>query len=78
MYIEIVTPEKTLYSGEVSHVKIPGSDGSFGIKEDHAPIIAVLAEGDIEITDISNTLQKYNVKGGIVEVLKNNIIVLAK
>jgi F-type H+-transporting ATPase subunit epsilon len=77
MYLEIVTPEKTLFSGEVIEIIVPGSDGSFGIRENHAPIVAVLKDGEIEFTDTLNSKQKFNVKGGIVEVLKNNIIVLA-
>ena len=77
MNIDIITPDKKLFSGEVSAAQFPGSDGSFGILNNHAPMIATLRKGDITVTDANKQQQTFAVNGGVVEVLKNNIIVLA-
>lgn len=78
MYLEIITPEETLYNGEINYVKIPGSDGSFGVLKNHAPLISTLGEGTIKIRNESEEEKKFKIKGGIAEILKNNIVILAK
>jgi F-type H+-transporting ATPase subunit epsilon len=77
MNIDIITPDKKLFSGEISAVQFPGTNGSFGILNNHAPLIATLKKGDIKLTDASKQEQTFSVNGGVVEVLNNNIIVLA-
>jgi len=77
MHLEILTPEKKVYSGEVSLVNLPGNDGSFEVLTNHAPIISALTKGDITIKGAEGE-QKVTVDGGVVEVLNNNIIVLAE
>ena len=78
MFLEIITPDKKLFSGEVSAVKLPGTDGSFGVLNNHAPIIASLKKGTVKVTDSANAVQNFEIKGGVVEVLKNKMIVLAE
>ena len=78
MYLEIITPEKKVYSGEVTAVKLPGAEGSFGILNNHAPIIATLKNGTVKVTEASNKVENFEIKGGVVEVLNNKIIVLAE
>jgi len=51
MQIEIVTPDKNIYSGDISLATFPGSDGKFGIKNNHAPMVATLKEGSIKVVD---------------------------
>jgi F-type H+-transporting ATPase subunit epsilon len=77
MNIDIITPDKKLFSGEISAVQFPGTNGSFGILNNHAPLIATLKNGEIKITDIGKQEKSFSVNGGVVEVLNNNIIVLA-
>ena len=77
MNIDIITPDKKLFSGEISAVQFPGTNGSFGILNNHAPLIATLKKGDIKLTDASKQEQTFSVNGWVVEVLNNNIIVLA-
>jgi F-type H+-transporting ATPase subunit epsilon len=78
MKIEIVTPDSTIYEGEVSLAQFPGLDGSFEVLNNHAPMIAALKKGKVKvITDKKDTLF-FEVKGGVVEVLKNRILVLAE
>lgn len=78
MFLEIITPDKKVYSGDVEAVKLPGADGSFGILKNHAPIIAALKKGTIKVTDNHKTIENFEINGGVVEVLNNKVIVLAE
>lgn len=77
MKLEILTPDKKIFEGEVKSVTVPGTVGSFEILNDHAPIISTLDDGKIIIRN-GGKEDVYLVKGGVVEVLNNNVIVLAE
>lgn len=77
MQLEIITPEKNVFEGEVELINLPGSDGSFGLLNDHAPLVSTLKEGEIKIVENGNE-QIFPVKGGVVEVNNNKVIVLAE
>lgn len=76
MFLEIITPEKKLFSGDTEIVKLPGASGYFEIMLNHAPVISTLIEGKIKVKESNGTITYFEIKGGIVEVLNNNIIVL--
>ena len=78
MLLEIITPDKKIFSGEVSLVQLPGTNGSFEILNNHAPIISTLAKGKIKIKDAEKNTQFFEINSGVVEVQKNKIIVLAE
>ena len=78
MKLEIITPDKKLYEGIVKSAVFPGNEGSFGVLDNHAPMIATLKAGKVELTEESNNKLDFEVKGGVVEVLKNKVIVLAE
>ncbi len=78
MNLEIVTPDKTIYSGIASLVQLPGIDGLFEILNMHAPIISVLAKGRIKVVDDKNETHFFEVSGGVVEVVNNKLLVLAE
>jgi F-type H+-transporting ATPase subunit epsilon len=78
MHLEIITPDKELYSGEVTSIVVPGKEGSFGIMNNHAPIISTLKAGKIKVTDTQKNTQQFEIKGGVVEVSKNKVSVLAQ
>jgi F-type H+-transporting ATPase subunit epsilon len=78
MHIEIITPDTSIFTGEVTLAQFPGKDGSFEILNNHAPIIAVLKKGKIKVIDKEKQTRFFDVAGGIVEVKKNKIIVLAE
>jgi len=78
MTIEIVTPDTTIFTGEITLAQLPGLDGSFEIMNNHAPLISVLRKGRIKLIDKQNQAQFFEVNGGVVEVLKNKILVLAE
>jgi F-type H+-transporting ATPase subunit epsilon len=75
--VEILTPEKKLYSGEANLVKVPGTKGSFEILTKHAPLISTLEKGQIKIIDTNKQAVFFNISGGVVEVHKNLITILA-
>ena len=74
--IAIITPDKELFSGEVSSVVLPGTDGLIGVLKDHAPMVTSLKEGQIKV-NLEKEEKFFDVNGGVVEVLKNNVIILA-
>ncbi len=78
MQLDIITPDKKVYSGEVDSVKLPGAEGSFGILNNHAPIIASLKKGTIKVTDSKKHVENFEINGGVVEVQNNKVIVLAE
>ena len=78
MQLEIIAPDKNLYSGEVDLVQVPGSKGSFEILRNHAPIISTLEHGTIRIVDIKGGILLFEVDGGVIEAKNNKIIVLAE
>lgn len=80
MIVDILTPEKKIFSGEASGVKLPGLLGDFEVLENHAPIIAALGAGKLRLSFKANNTpaQTYFIKGGFVEVLQNKVVVLAE
>ena len=77
MEIEIITPEKELFKGEVSSAKLPGTDGGFEILKNHAPIVSTLSKGEIQVTFNNKDSKKFEINGGVIEMQNNKIIVLA-
>jgi F-type H+-transporting ATPase subunit epsilon len=78
MRIEIVTPDSTIYEGEVSLAQLPGLDGSFEILNNHAAMIAALKKGKVKVIDDKKTTLFFEINGGVAEILKNRILVLAE
>jgi F-type H+-transporting ATPase subunit epsilon len=76
MYLEILTPEKKVFEGNVVIATFPGSDGSFQIMDNHAPLISLLKEGLVEYKSKEAT-NSIHITGGVVEVLKNKVVLLA-
>jgi len=76
MQLSILTPGKTVYEGDVSAVQAPGTNGGLEILEGHAPLVASLGEGKINITDSKNDQVTFETSGGFIEVLYNKISIL--
>ncbi|MGK7395037.1 MAG: ATP synthase F1 subunit epsilon [Candidatus Cyclobacteriaceae bacterium M3_2C_046] len=77
MYMQIVTPDKKVFEGNVDSATFPGTKGSFQVLRDHAPLISSLSEGSIKYIDEEGE-NFVAISGGVVEVLNNNISVLAE
>ena len=78
MQLEILTPGKNVFSGEVNLVKVPGSKGSFEVLKNHAAIISTLTSGELKVETDSGETLRYQISGGTVEVKNNHIVVLAE
>ena len=78
MQLEILTPEKKLYSGEVFGVQLPGVSGLFEILDKHAPLVSALGTGNIKVLKDKSATESYTIKSGFVEVANNKVTVLAE
>jgi len=78
LYLEIITPSKIGYKGNVTSVTIPGTKGNFQVLLNHAPIISSLEIGEVKITETGNKTQLFATSGGTIEVSNNKIIILAE
>lgn len=78
MYLEIVTPDKKVFSGEITLVRVPGTSGSFEILKNHAPIISTLEKGTVKVVDLDKIEHLFEIDKGVIEVNKNKIMILAE
>jgi F-type H+-transporting ATPase subunit epsilon len=91
MYLEIVSPEATLFSGEVISVTVPGVNGEFEMLTNHAPIVSILKEGNVKVAgnnleideDVASKFTKSEkgvwlaINSGTLELKDNKLIILA-
>jgi F-type H+-transporting ATPase subunit epsilon len=80
MQLEILTPEKKLYSGDIYGIQLPGISGSFEILEKHAPMVSALGKGSIKVLldKSGNNTTRFTISGGFIEVLDNRVSVLVE
>ena len=79
MNLEILTPERKIFSGDVYGVQLPGITGSFEVLEKHAPLVSALKSGRLKILkDKNNHLAFFDIQSGFVEVINNNVSVLVE
>lgn len=78
MHLEIITPDKKVFDGEVILIQLPGSKGSFTILNNHAPIISTLEAGTIKVQESSGKELFFKINGGVVEQLSNKLVVLVE
>ena len=78
MNINIITPDATIFEGEIKDAKLIGLDGHFELLNNHAPIVSALAKGEIELVDMQDKVHKFNINGGLLEMSNNNIEILAQ
>jgi len=77
MQLTIITPDQEVFDGEVESATFPGSDGSFQVLRNHAPLVSSLGTGEIEYRGSAGE-GTVTIEGGVVEVLNNTITVLAE
>ena len=92
MYIDIVSPETTLFSGEIQSITVPGTKGSFQILNQHAPIVSALTKGKVKIQGELNLSEEvrekivlendghyyFPINSGVIEMRNNKIVLLAE
>lgn len=77
MKLDILSPEQELFSGEVDSVSLPGVSGRFQLLNNHAPIISALGKGTVFYSSSDGkTVDSYEIKGGVVEMLDNSVVIL--
>ena len=76
--LEIRTPEKLIYEGEVTSVQAPGVEGNFQILAGHIPFLTALDVGEIRIRESSDTPQLMATTGGVFEVLRTGVTALVE
>ncbi|NUN70524.1 MAG: F0F1 ATP synthase subunit epsilon [Bacteroidetes bacterium] len=76
--LDIVTPARTVYSGEVKSFTAPGVVGNFQVLFNHAPLLSAIGIGEIKVVDAAGTVTRFATGGGFVEVKGNKVILLAE
>jgi F-type H+-transporting ATPase subunit epsilon len=76
MNISILTPDKEIFQGAITSVKVPGTDGQFQVLKNHAPIVSSLGTGDVTVVKESGEKLSFGIKGGFIEVLNNEVSLL--
>lgn len=76
MLLEIISPHKKIYSGEVTLVQLPGSKSSFELLKNHAPLISTLKKGTLRIIEVGGNERSFPIPGGVVENRDNHVVVL--
>ena len=74
--LEITTPEKKAFKGEVSEIIAPGADGLLGIRPGHAPLLATITPGVLSF-EVAGETHRYALGGGFIEIAENHVRVLA-
>lgn len=78
MLLEILTPEKKLFSGDVQGVQLPGIDGLFEVLDKHAPLVSALGVGQVKVLKKGMASEMFSIQGGFVEVINNKATVLVE
>ena len=76
--LEIVTPKKIVFSGDVVSFSAPGEVGSFQVLVNHAPLLSSIKIGEVKLQDNSEKQHRFATSGGFVEVLSNKVVMLAE
>jgi len=77
MHLDIITPDKKIFSGTVESVKVPGTMGPFEVLNYHAPIISSLEAGYVRFKE-NGQHGKFKITGGVIEVKDNKVVILAE
>lgn len=75
--LEIITPSKQAFKGEVKSITVPGSAGSFQVLFNHAPLLSTFEIGRVKLVDLEDKEIEFATSGGTVEVMENKILLLA-
>lgn len=78
MIISVLSPEREIFTGEITSVKVPGSTGQFEVLQNHAPIVAALSEGLVRIKKSNGEILKFDIRKGFIEVLYNEVSLLVQ
>ena len=75
--LDVITPEKTVYTNEVTAILAHGTSGYLGVLAHHCPLVTTLEPGPFKITEPGDKEVKFSMEKGFMEVRKNRVVVLA-
>ncbi len=78
MIITVLTPDREVFKGEISSVKVPGTGGQFQVLKNHAPVVSSLSKGEVTIAKASGDKLKFGIEKGFIEVLNNEVSLLVQ
>jgi F-type H+-transporting ATPase subunit epsilon len=78
MTITVLTPDKEIFKGAITSVKVPGTGGQFQVLKNHAPIVSSLAKGEVTVVKESGEKMKFSIQKGFIEVLNNEVSLLVQ
>ena len=78
MNLVVLTPDKQIYDGAVTSVKVPGVSGQFEVLNGHAPIVSALDMGVVRIIEDNGDKKEYTIQSGFIEVINNEVAILAQ
>ncbi len=76
--LEIVTPQRVVFKGDVESFSAPGVMGSFQVLVNHAPLLSAIGVGEAKMRDTQGNEIRYATSGGFVEVMNNRVVMLAE
>ncbi|MEO1436103.1 MAG: ATP synthase F1 subunit epsilon [Bacteroidota bacterium] len=78
MKITVLTPDTSVFEGEIKSVKVPGANGEFEVLNNHAPLVSALKQGSVRLVEHSGTAKSFKISSGFIEVLNNEIALLVQ
>lgn len=78
MNLTVLTPDNEIFKGEVKSVKVPGADGQFQVLRGHAPVVAALVQGSVQLVKEDSNKMTFNINKGFIEVLNDEIALLVQ
>ncbi|MBL7818766.1 MAG: ATP synthase F1 subunit epsilon [Saprospiraceae bacterium] len=78
MNITVLTPDKEVFKGEITSVKVPGTGGEFQVLKNHAPVVSALSKGKVAITKADGGKLNFSIEKGFIEVLRNEVSLLVQ
>jgi len=78
MNISVLSPDREIFEGTISSVKVPGTGGEFEVLNNHAPVVAALGEGKVRIIKDGGEKMNFEIEKGFIEVLNNEISLLVQ
>jgi len=78
LHVTVVTPAKSVFDAKAKSVTVPAFDGEVGVLPNHAPMLALLGSGELRVTGTDSKVTRLAIRGGFVQVSKNNVTVLTQ
>lgn len=78
MNISVLTPDRKVFEGEISSVKVPGINGEFEVLRNHAALVSSLSAGPVRIKVADGSMKEFTISAGFIEILNNEVSLLVQ